>query len=203
MNSLFMLAKDLPVVGKYILRKHLLDTVTQLDEIAARSKRPMVSFDSTIHDLYDCLKDVPLRLENDFEWLMTLEIVAYSKTSGEITELLTRVVTDERFKFDPFFHSLGDVTRDRSLLEWYSNHQATQRFLYKFMQLLHVYCLEFPKEENREEGQQFNQHTRLELSVGLQEFFNSRYFKLTLDDFLTVVRIAIHSQLRTLNVKVS
>jgi len=201
MNQLFLLFKDLPVVGKPIKRKLFSEAISSIDLIIARAKHPMVSFDSTIHDLYDCLKNVPLELENDFEWLMTLDISAYTKTSGEALELLQRVVTDERFKFDPFFHQLGDITREREFLDWHSNHKATQTFIYKFAQLLHIYCLEFPKEHEREEGQRFDAVNRIELSVGLMEFFNSRYFKLMLDDFLTVVRIAIHSQLRLVNDK--
>ena len=187
----------LPKLGKGLKLIKYRQVIEKLEFVEKQFNKPMVSFDANIHALYDCLQGPVVELDEDFDWFMTLGITTYTETSGLASEFISRVLNNEFFKYDEYFKELNVSSRETEFLAWYSNIEATQGFLDQFMYLLQLYCIENPKDE--ELGDVYREDNRRELNKSTIAFFNSQHFRLMLDDFITMVKLSIHSQVRRIN----
>ena len=192
----FKMLGNLPFVGKRVQVNYYNSLMEYLTNFEKRVNKPTVKFDQMIHGLYDCLVGAPIAICEDFDWFMTLGITAHTKTARDALAFVYALEEKHHFKFDPFFKEFHVSSKETDFLAWYSNADAATHFIWGFLQLLQLYCLENPL--NEQEGDTFKEHRTVITSPTL-EFFNSSYFRLVLDDFITIVQIAIDSQLRRLN----
>lgn len=190
---------SMPWFGKGVQLTEYKRIIDKLDYIEKQFNKPMVSFDANIHALYDCLQGTEIELDDDFDWFMTLGITTYTETSGLALQFVTRILNDEYFKYDDYFKELNVINRETEFLEWYSNMDSIQLFMDRFSYMLKLYCLENPKEADIEHGEAYNENNRLELNRSTLLFFGSQHFRLVLDDYITLVRLSIDSQVRRLN----
>lgn len=194
----FKLLGNLPFIGKRVERDYYKELSAHIVKFEKQYNKPTVKFDQLIHDLYDCLAAAPIAICEDFDWFLTLAITAHTKTSGSALEFLHELEDRTAFPFDPYFKEFHVSSKETDFLAWYSNRETTMAFIWRFLQVLQLYCLENPLDEN--EGVAFSEH-RKAITKPMLEFFNGSYFRLVLDDFITIVQLAIDSQLRRLNDK--
>lgn len=192
----FKLLGNLPFIGKKVQLDYYSELMAHLTKFEKQYNKPTVKFDQLIHDLYDCLASAPLAICEDFDWFLTLAITAQTKTSRDALEFLCALEEGHPFQFDPYFKEFHVSSKETDFLAWYSNGETAMGFIWQFMQVLQLYCLENPLDEN--EGVAFSEH-RKAISKPMMEFMSGSYFRLVLDDFITIVQLAIDSQLRRLN----
>lgn len=192
----FKLLGNLPFIGKRFQADYYNELMGQITKFDKLFNKPTVKFDQIIHDLYDCLVTAPLDVCEDFDWFMTLGITAHTKTSRDALAFLYELGESRPFKFDPYFKEFHVSSKETDFLAWYSNRDSAMQFVWMFMEVLQLYCLENPLDEN--DGAEFKEH-RKAINKPTMEFFNSSYFRLVLDDFITIVQLSIDSQLRRLN----
>jgi len=197
-NWKFDLFRNWPIIGEEIQRDHYNKVLAEIEGVRKRFNHPKVTLTDSIHCLYDCLKGLDIRLYDDFSWYPNVGISAYTKTSQEATALLRMILTGGIPRYDEYFKELYAVDHETGFLDWYSNPESTDELLGQFMLILDLYCEDNPKDDEYGERYKF-EYQRKELKPSLLDFFSSRYFRLVLDDFITLVRLAIHTQLRRLN----
>lgn len=193
----FNLFGDWPLIGHQIKLGYYRSVMDKVENIEKRFNKPMVKFEDNIHALYDCLQGSKITIHEDFDWFLVLGITTYTKTARKTVEFFDRLVEGELFKFEEYFKELNVSSRETAFLDWYSNFEDAQDFLDGFMYMMQLYCLENPL--NEEEGEVYKGSNRWEIKKGTLEFLNSSYFRLVLDDFITLVKLSIDSQVRRLN----
>lgn len=192
----FKLLGNLPFIGKRVQSDYYKGLLAQIIKFEKQYNKPTVKFDQLIHDLYDCLASAPIAICEDFDWFLTLAITAHTKTSRDALEYLCALENGHSFQFDPYFKEFHVSSKETDFLAWYSNRETATSFIWRFLQVLQLYCLENPLDEN--EGVPFSEHRKV-INKQTMEFLNGSYFRLVLDDFITIVQLAIDSQLRRLN----
>jgi len=192
----FNLFGDLPVVGKQVSLSYYSSVMDRILFIEKQFNKPMVTFDANVHALYDCLQGSKIVMHEDFDWFLVLGITTYTKTSALTSQFFQRILNGELLKYDDYFKELNVSSRETAFLDWYSNFEDTQEFLGVFLGLMHMFCLENPIDE---EGEIYKGNNRLEINRSTLEFINSSHFRLVLDDFITVMKLSIDSQVRRLN----
>lgn len=197
-NWKYDLFRNWPVIGKDIQRDHYNKVSAEIEGVLKRFNHPKVTLTDSVRCLYDCLKGLDIRLHDDFSWYPNVAISAYTKTSYDASALLHMTLAGGFPRYDEYFKELYVSNHETSFLDWYSNPESAEEFLGQFMLILHLYCEDNPVDEEYGEQYRFD-YQRKELKPGLLDFFSSRYFRLVLDDFITLVRLAIHTQLRRLN----
>lgn len=193
----FNLLGNLPLVGKQVSLSYYKSVMDKVLFIEKQFNKPMVTFDHNVHALYDCLQGAKIVLHEDFDWFLTLGITTYTKTSGMTSQFFARIIAGEVFKFEDYFKELNVSSRETAFLDWYSNFDDTQDFADVFIYMLQIYCLENPI--NEEEGEVYKGNSRWEINKTTLDFISSSYFRLVLDDFITLVKLSVDSQVRRLN----
>lgn len=192
----FSLFGELPFVGKQVSLSYYKSVMDKVLFIEKQFNKPMVTFDHNVHALYDCLQGAKIVLHEDFDWFLELGITTYTKTSGMTSQFFDRVIAGEFFKFEDYFKELNVSSRETAFLDWYSNFEDTQEFVDAFIYMMQIYCAENPLDE---EGEVYQGNSRQEINKTTLDFISSSYFRLVLDDFITVIKLSIDSQVRRLN----
>ena len=198
----FQLFGNWPVIGKQIQLDYYNSVIERITNIEKRYNSPRVGYDTHIHSLYDCLYGSMIELDEDIQWFLTLGITTYTKTSAMASECLQRIIKGEIFKYEEYFKELNVSSRETEMLDWYSNYEDTAAFMGDYLYMMQVYCLENPLDDNDETGagaEVYKDSNRWEINRSTLDFINSSHFRLMLDDFITVIKLSIDSQIRRLN----
>lgn len=187
-----------PVIGKQIQVQHYTSLMDEVDLLEKQFNKARVRFEVIIRDLYDCLERSPVTLNEDFNWFLSISITSYTNTSTAAHYLLDRILKGEFFKYDLYIKELNVSSRETDFLDWYSSNYTVQMFMENFHYLMGLYCLENPLDEEHGDHT-YKETNRLEINRSTLDFLNSSHFRLVLDDYLTMVRMSIDSQLRRLN----
>jgi len=173
-----MLGK-LPFIGKYIRMQVDKATLKELLLIEKRFGSTTVRFDTLIHDLYDCLKDLERPLAVDPVKFHNHTFTIHTRSSKTIAVYLERIFENENLNFDAYF-GLYVNSREVSFLDWYSNEESVEKFVDQMLGLLMLTCIRF-----KCDGYETLKFT--EGNVELERLSSSRWLKLLIMDLIQVL----------------
>lgn len=136
-----MLGK-LPFIGKYIRKQVDKATLKELLFIEKQFASTMVRFDTLIHDLYDCLKDLERPLAVDPIKFHNRQLVIHTRSSKTISMYLERIYENENLNFDVYF-GVYTNSREAGFLDWFSNEESVEKFVDQMLGLLMLACVRF------------------------------------------------------------
>lgn len=173
-----MLGK-LPFIGKYIRMQVDKATLKELLFIEKQFASSTVRFDTLIHDLYDCLKDLERPLAVDPFKFHNYGLVVHTRSSKTIALYLDRVFNNENLNFDVYF-GLYVNSREVEFLDWFSTEESVEHFIDQMMALLVLSCVRF-----KCDGYETLQVP--ESNVELERLSSSRWLKLLVMDLIQVL----------------
>lgn len=173
-----MLGK-LPFIGKYIRMQVDKATLKELRFIEKQFGSTTVRFDTLIHDLYDCLKDLERPLAIDPLKFHNYTFTIHTRSSKTIAVYLERIFENENLNFDAYF-GLYVNSREVSFLDWYSNEESVEKFVDQMLSLLMLTCVRF-----KCDGYETLQSP--ESNVELERLSSSRWLKLLVMDLIQVL----------------
>lgn len=132
----------LPFIGKYIRMQVDKATLKELLFIEKQFASSTVRFDTLIHDLYDCLKDLERPLAVDPIKFHNYQLLIHTRSSKTISVYLERIYGNENLNFDAYF-GLYINQREAGFLDWYSNDESVEKFVDQMMGLLMLTLVRF------------------------------------------------------------
>lgn len=169
----------LPFIGKYIRMQVDKATLKELLFIEKQFGSTTVRFDTLIHDLYDCLKDLERPLAIDPVKFHNYTFTVHTRSSKTIAVYLERIYENENLNFDAYF-GLYINSRQASFLDWYSNEESIEKFVDQMLGLLMLACVRF-----KCDGYETLQSP--ESNVELERLSSSRWLKLLVMDLIQVL----------------
>lgn len=194
--SVLKIARYIPVIGKATELRYYKGLLEEVERIEARWFSATVSFKTQIHDLYDCLNGPEIHFWEDFEWFDKLEVNTYSKTAADVVHCLSSITNGWSIKTEDYFKDV-EVTKRVPFMKWYSNSHYVEKFLGLAMITMEAYCLRFPR--NPEEGPTYEKAGNVYWNPAIANLVTGPYFKMIVDDFITIIRIGLDSHIRRLN----
>lgn len=188
----------LPWVGRRLQLSYYQNLKLEVERIEAAFFSPTVRFTDQVHDLYDCLKGSEITLAEDFQWFHSLILNTYSKTAADAVHCLSSITNGWLLKTENYFKET-EVTKRVPLLQWYSNRDYVEQFISLGLVTLQAYTTRYPRLENEKVGPAIEKAKNVFWNPSLGNFCGSQYFKMILDDFITIVLIALESHIRRLN----
>lgn len=169
----------LPFIGKYIRMQVDKATLKELLFIEKQFGSTTVRFDTLIHDLYDCLKDLERPLAIDPIKFHNYTFTIHTRSSKTIAVYLERIYENENLNFDAYF-GLYINSREASFLDWYSNEESVEKFVDQMLGLLMLACVRFKCDGYETlQGPESNEE--------LERLSSSRWLKLLIMDLIQVL----------------
>lgn len=169
----------LPFIGKYIRMQVDKATLKELLFIEKQFGSTTVRFDTLIHDLYDCLKDLERPLAIDPVKFHNYTFTIHTRSSKTIAVYLERIYENENLNFDAYF-GLYINSRQASFLDWYSNEESIEKFVDQMLGLLMLACVRFKCDGYETlQGPESNEE--------LERLSSSRWLKLLIMDLIQVL----------------
>lgn len=169
----------LPFIGKYIRMQVDKATLKELLFIEKQFGSTTVRFDTLIHDLYDCLKDLERPLAIDPVKFHNYTFTVHTRSSKTIAVYLERIYENENLNFDAYF-GLYINSRQASFLDWYSNEESIEKFVDQMLGLLMLACVRFKCDGYETlQGPESNEE--------LERLSSSRWLKLLIMDLIQVL----------------
>ncbi len=169
----------LPFIGKYIRMQVDKATLKELLFIEKQFGSTTVRFDTLIHDLYDCLKDLERPLAIDPVKFHNYTFTIHTRSSKTIAVYLKRIYENENLNFDAYF-GLYINSRQASFLDWYSNEESIEKFVDQMLGLLMLACVRFKCDGYETlQGPESNEE--------LERLSSSRWLKLLIMDLIQVL----------------
>lgn len=178
---------ELPFIGKYIRTRVDKATLKELLAIEKRFDLPTVRFDTLIHDLYDCLKDLERPLAIDPNNFHNYELVIHTRSSKTISTYLERIYNNENLNFDAY---LGVYVHSRraGFLDWYSNEESVEQFVDQVMGLLALTCVRYKCDG-------YETFKVPESNAELERLSSSRWLKLLVMDLIQVLATVLEERI--------
>ena len=195
-QSVLKLLSRVPFVGNWARLEHCKWLLTQFDQVERGFNSPTVRFADALKLLYDNLLETSqLHFEEDFKWFNTIELNTFTKTSGEAHRLLEALHKGLTIDVEDFYRS-HEVRKNVGFMQWYSSSYTLDLFFANGVSTVGMYC-----EVNAEQVsvEQALVAKKRPWNPPLDAFLASRYFKMMVEDLITVARIVVHSQIRVLN----
>lgn len=169
----------LPFIGKYIRRQVDKATLKELLFIEKQFASSTVRFDTLIHDLYDCLKDLERPLAIDPIKFHNYQFLIHTRSSKTISVYLERIYGNENLNFDTYF-GLYINNREAKFLDWFSTEESVEKFVDQMMGLLMLTCVRFKCEG-------YETLIVPESNAELERLSSSRWLKLLIMDLIQVL----------------
>jgi hypothetical protein len=169
----------LPFIGKYIRMQVDKATLKELLFIEKQFASSTVRFDTLIHDLYDCLKDLERPLAVDPIKFHNYQLLVHTRSSKTISVYLERVYGNENLNFDVYF-GLYVNSRDVGFLDWFSNEESLEKFTDQMLGLLMLSCVRFKCDG-------YETLNAPESNPELERLVSSRWLKLLVMDHIQVL----------------
>lgn len=194
-RSLLQLLGKIPFVGKWAQKEHCNMLLAQFDEVQRGYGSAKVRFIDSVTLLYDALLEVSaFELKEDFDWLYTLELSVYTRTSGEAHRLLEGLFRGTPVKVEDAFRSF-DVGRKVPFMDWYSSGYTSELFFTYGVNLLKLYCEQHSSQLTPEQAKA----KKNSFNPPLDAFLSSKHFKMLTEDLIAIARLTVHSHQRVLN----
>lgn len=184
---------------RWVVAAYQRELLTEVQRVHERFNSATARFVDTVHDLYDCLKGAEIALYEDFRWFHGLGISTHTKTAAEAYELVRKVVEGYVFLKAEDHLRQTDHAKETPFINWYSHANDYQGFITLMLVVLENYCYHKPRDP--ELGPQFELGDQIRWRNGAAEFCNGPYFKMMIDDLVTMVRLALDSNIRRLDAK--
>lgn len=170
---------SLPFIGKYIRRQVDKATLKELLFIEKQFASSTVRFDTLVHDLYDCLKDLERPLAVDPGKFHNYQLTIHTRSSKTISTYLERIYGNENLNFDVYF---GVYTNSRraGFLDWFSTEESVELFMDQMLGLLTLSCVRFKCDG-------YESLKVPESNVELERLSSSRWLKLLIMDLIQVL----------------
>ena len=199
--SILKLLKDVPLIQKWTRLEYYKEARLQLERIEARFSSATVRFTDNVHDLHECLLQMSeVTLVEDFEWFEGLHLNTYTKTSASVATLLWKLLEKQVVNVDDHFKEY-EVKKRTEFMQWYSNRPSLDAFIGNGFAMLAAYCDVNPRAFERDhDHEEFTATTKsVQRNQPLDAFISSKNFRYMIDDLITIIRIALRSQIRVLD----
>lgn len=177
---------ELPFIGKYIRMRVDKATLKELLMIEKQFASSTVRFDTLIHNLYDCLKDLerPLALDPNNFHNYALDI--HTRSSKTISTYLERIYNNENLNIDTYF-GVYVQSRQAEFLDWYSSEESVEQFVDQVMGLLALTCVRYKCDG-------YETLKVPESNAELDRLASSRWLKLLVMDLIQVLTTVLEER---------
>lgn len=176
----------LPFIGKYMRMQVDKATLKELRLIETQFASSTVRFDTLIHDLYDCLKDLERPLAVDPSRFHNYQFRVHTRSSKTISMYLERIYANENLNFDVYF-GVYINSRPAEFLDWYSNEESLELFVDQMMGLLMLSCVRFKCDG-------YETLKVPESNAELDRLSSSRWLKLLIMDLIQVLATVLEER---------
>jgi hypothetical protein len=169
----------LPFVGKYVRMQVDKATLKELLLIEKKFTSSTIRFDTLIHDLYDCLKDLERPLLVNPHKFHNYGCLIHTRSSKTIAIYLERIYNNENLNIDTYF-SVYANSKQVAFLDWFSTEESVEQFVDQMMGLLVLSCIRF-----KCDGYETLEAPKS--NVALDQLVSSRWLKLLVMDLIQVL----------------
>jgi len=177
---------SVPIIGKYIRTRVDKATLSELLMIEARFGSSTVRFDTLVHDLYDCLKDLERPLGIVPAKFHGYQLAIHTRSSKTISEYLERVYENDSLNLDNYF-SLYSTSRLTGFLDWFSSEESVEKYFDQMLGLLAFACVQLKCDG-------YETLKVPESNVALVRLASSRWLKLLMMDLIQVLTTVLEER---------
>ncbi|EJI5696454.1 hypothetical protein NFI00_000157 [Salmonella enterica] len=164
--------------------------LAELESIDVQFSSARKRYVDVLRDLYDCVKDVDIRLVEDFSLFKQQTIKVNLKSSQEAANLVLELLDNKQPEWESYFEHLTP-DREERVINWYSNERSINTLLMGGLQVISYYSNYITYKDARLATPDVN--LAPPFSSELMGFFDSKQFKLLVTDLITVYWLALDS----------